>query len=291
MLGIVTVALIANLISIYVFSGDHMAKSTANRMFLVLAVFHAIFYSSMIPYHIYDYILDIPCKSFKGKQFVLVMFLSAHWLYNIDTWLVVSMAVIRYTNISRNKLGQKQSTKHIVCGVVVWALVLAVPYGLLFEVKPSSENGSCFEMAPTELAISKTPLSRALKGIQGFVNRFVPYVLLAVFTVLLVREIRKAIQRRSSITKCTTSSRTQTRTSTILVIIMMIQIVVEVPHAVLLFVTALDSDFYDNVYKYLTQPLVFTSAVSKVANIIIYYALSKAFRDTLKNKVLGCFQK
>ena len=104
MLGIVTVALVANLISIYVFSGDHMHQSTANQMFLVLAVFHAFAYFCMIPYHIYDYILDIPCKPFKGKLFVLVFYLLAHWLYNIDTWLVVSMAVIRYVNIFRNTL-------------------------------------------------------------------------------------------------------------------------------------------------------------------------------------------
>ena len=288
MFAIITVALVANVISIYIFSLDHMGHSTANQMFLVLAVFHGILYSSMIPYHIYDYILDIPCKSFTGKQFVLVMYLSAHWMYNIDTWLVVAMAVIRYTSICRNKLSQKQNVRYIVCGVVTWSLGLTVPYGLLMEVKPSSENASCFIVGPTDLATSKTPLSRVLFGIQGFVSRFVPYVLLAVFTVLLVKTVMRSIRRRSSMTSSKTITRTQTRTTAILVIIMMLQIVVEVPHAVLLFLNALDADFYSEVYTYLNHIMVLFSAASKASNIIIYYTLSRAFRATLKDKVLRC---
>ena len=71
---------------------------------------------------------------------------------------------------------------------------------------------------------------------------------------------------------------------------MMIQITVEGPHGVLLFVNAIDASFYGKVYKYINLPMVLSSAVSKVANIIIYYALSKAFRDTVKNKVLKWFR-
>ena len=288
------IGLAINVTSIIIFKQPHMMQSPTNRMFMVLAVVHAMGHVILIPYHVYDYILNIPCKSKMGKQFILTCYILAYWVYNTAAWLIVAMAGIRYKTISISKLGRQTNVAKTVCIVVVWAIVITVPPGMLYEVKVTSENETCYDIELTDLAASrKSILSRALFAIAGVVTRCMPYVVMAIYTALLSKIIISSVHRRSTM-NCSnnyTISRTHMKTTTMLVVIIMIEILVEFPNGVFLIINAFDDEFYDDVLKYLRQVLALFTLMKWNLNIFVYYVMSTTFRDTFKHYILRCCPK
>ena len=68
------------------------------------------------------------------------------------------------------------------------------------------------------------------------------------------------------------------------------ELIVEVPHAIILLINSVNDNFYHDVYQYIRHAVLFISVINKFFGLLIYYILSDIFRKSLKNAILHCFR-
>ena len=291
MVAVSVPAVLVNVLSIIVFTNPHMRASSISRMFAVLACVHLVPFLSMFPFNIYLHIIDSPCKSKAGQQIMYAILLIA-WLGNsIDTWLIVTIAVERFVTISRQHKSlhfKRKQVKYTVLGVFLWSFFMTLPYFFLYGVRQRPGiHSHCYDIDLTDLATSHTIESNLLFATLGGVGYFLPQVILTVFTCLIVHNIRSAIRRRATMTRYIPVSqlREQTRSTSILLALMVMDILAEIPHGILIFLNAYLEHFYYNVFVHLRHFLAMVSFTSKTLNFLVYYNLSRSFRETLKSYI------
>ncbi|KAK0062335.1 G-protein coupled receptor [Biomphalaria pfeifferi] len=290
--------IISNILNIIVLTRRHMISPT-NMILTALAIADILTMSTYVVMATYLYILNEPiftkphCHS---KQWVY--FLMFHTLFIITChmmamWLTVTLAVFRYIFVCQHQkamtMCSMQRAKISVGIVFVVTFVSCLPYLFMYKAKLVDERPNCYVVDPSDFASSNPMYGNFVNWLYGVVIKILPCVVLAYLSTLLIIAMQKAKKRRarllnniSRVLEHDTASE-HNRTTMMLVAVVMCFIVTETPQGLLAWISAVERNFFDDVYVHLGDLMDILVLINSAVNFILYCIMSQQFRNTFKS--------
>ena len=179
--------------------------------------------------------------------------------------------------------------KQIVFAVFAGSLLLCVPNFIYFTPLRKA-HFNCYMLHQTELAMSIPHFSKVWFWYQCVVFRTLPSLLLLIFTLLIVGEIRKISKLGRVLNRTSTN---EVRATKMLMTIIICTIVAEIPKIAIPVVYRLKATSSMDSWSFESQLLehslngfleIFLLLNSSI-NFIIYCSMSKYFRETCKDMI------
>jgi len=294
--------IVSNVLNIIVLTRKHM-KSPTNFILTALAIADMLTMSTYPIMAIYLYIITSPdCVTPQHTRgwmyFILFHNLFIVTCHNMAMWLTVTLAVFRYIFVCQHamavRLCSMARAKLTVAVVVVATVVSCVPNYFVYRVHdigPSMDrNVSCFWIVQSQLADTNPTYEQFVRWLFGVVIKILPCVLMAFLSTLLIIAMQQAKKRRarllnkvSRIVAHDHQSSEHHRPPMMLVGVVICFIVTEVPQGVLAWISAVNTDFWSDVYIHLGDLMDILVLVNSAVNFILYCIMSQQFRNTFKS--------
>ena len=295
---ICVVGIICNTLFISVLTRPKM-RSPINTLMVGLAVSDQIMMLSYGIYILYFRIIYSPLlekiESSWTTQWIYVTLY--HYIYPFShvagEWLTLVIAVIRYKSCKAkfpHKEISKKQARRVILLVLLFSCVLCVPSFMYFTVRQSAT--SCFKTTQTQLVKSLTHYGDFWFWYVFLAYRVIPNVLLVVFTILILWELKKiSLNRMVTIGNRSTEDILATK---MLVSIVIITIVTELPKMVVPLIYRFKYDTLNNesrdhfvetfehiIFQHSVRHLVeIFVLLDSCVNFVIYCNMSRMFRDT-----------
>ncbi|CAF1503286.1 unnamed protein product [Rotaria magnacalcarata] len=279
-------------------------QTPTNLILQHVAFFDTVVLISFNIYSFYFYILHDP-NPFVGQSQFWPRFAIFHsniglTAHSIALWLTCLLAIIRYTIISRTKQITVNAT-HVMIFIWCAALViclLMIPNYLAWSVVCVPAH----TLLPTVYTINSTEtvywvssatggsLEKISFGILAICLKISPVIILIIFSILLILNIRHARQlrerlRHSSSISSSSNLKVEMRTTTMLVLITLCTVFVELPQGLLLIAIGIDKQFFI-FYSHLGDFWDLTSISSSFITFVMYCSMSQQFRLEMISLIL-----
>nr|KAG5696468.1 hypothetical protein BaRGS_021005 [Batillaria attramentaria] len=299
--------IVSNVLNIIVLTRKHM-RSPTNFILTALAIADMLTMSTYPIMACYLYIFTSPeCYTVQHSAgwmyFILFHNLFIVTCHNMAMWLTVTLAVFRYIFVCQHTkaatLCSMARAKLTVAVVVVATVVSCVPNYFSYavvdigpDIKPNTTDPpySCYWITPSALAKDNPTYEQFGRWLFGVVIKILPCVLMAFLSTLLIIAMQQAKKRRarllnkvSRIVDHDHQSSEHNRTTMMLVGVVICFIVTEIPQGILAWISAVDQDFFENVYVHLGDLMDILVLVNSAVNFILYCIMSQQFRNTFKN--------
>lgn len=318
--GIITliiaiIGIVFNILNIVVLS-NHKMRSPVNLLLMFLSVAEIGLLTLYIPYVIIFNLTapaDVPQyvtpNQAKAKYFLFYINASV-FLHISATWLIITTAFFRFLLVQFPILGVKWCThkRAIVAGVGTFAAsaVITLPNMIRNTVGKVTEY-DCFDLDPNITYYTIHPSqhfqSKAMELFNHWlfvtVGKFIPSILLLIFTIFLVKVLREANFRRkrlhksshplnNSITSHTGSHSTNHRKSTsgsggeygqttrMLLAVVAMFFIVEFSHGVILLWAGATENMI--VYNELGEVIDLLTLAAFSINFVLYCTMSRQYR-------------
>lgn len=203
---ICTTGIVVNIINIIVLTRSWM-KSSTNVYLTAVAASDLIYltYSLLFSLQIYQTFYSMRIY----MQAVPIIHGTANLFSNITTWLTVSFTIERFINISFPIFGHRVCTrgkaKRIVCIVCIASFIVTFPDFLQRKVTPPMDaNGTIIPGG--RYIVEDSEYQKVLTAFgYAFINQIsfviLPFLLLTVFNILLIRKGLRAKRKRRGMSK------------------------------------------------------------------------------------------
>ncbi|KAH9494504.1 hypothetical protein Btru_042294 [Bulinus truncatus] len=290
--------IISNILNIIVLTRRHM-RSPTNLILTALAIADMLTMSPYVVLAIYLYILNEPeftgphCHQKSWMYFVLFNNLFNITCHMMAMWLTVSLAVFRYIFVCKHQLAvvmcSMRRAKLTVLVVFIVTTVSCIPYLFMNKVGAAVNRTECFDVLVSEFVQTYPMYQTFVRWLFGVVIKILPCVLLAYLSTLLIIAMQQAKRRRarllnniSRVLEHDTASE-HNRTTMMLVAVVLCFIVTETPQGIVAWISAVDNDFFVNVYVHLGDLMDILVLINSAVNFILYCIMSQQFRDTFKS--------
>ncbi|XP_070192217.1 G-protein coupled receptor dmsr-1-like [Littorina saxatilis] len=294
--------IVSNVLNIIVLTRKHM-KSPTNFILTALAIADMLTMSTYPIMAIYLYIITSPdCMTPQHSRgwmyFILFHNLFIVTCHNMAMWLTVTLAVFRYIFVCQHAIAARlcslDRAKLTVAVVVVATIVSCVPNYFVYSVQDIgpglSRNVSCYWIVASQLAQANPTYEQFVRWLFGVVIKILPCVLMAFLSTLLIIAMQQAKKRRarllnkvSRIVDHDHQSSEHNRTTMMLVGVVVCFIVTEIPQGILAWISAVDEDFWNDVYIHVGDLMDILVLVNSAVNFILYCIMSQQFRNTFKS--------
>lgn len=303
--------LLANLANVIVLTRKNMANSSTNRILMWLAVADLLMFTVYFPQVVHFNLLREPNTPYlttssyawvKFSQFVVSFVIIGH---AAAVWLTVILALFRFLYIALPTTGPALASMKNAnrCALVVYffSVVMVTPNIVMNNVGKCalrSYNESTGQLISEQIRYevtievygNDTAKSMILRNanfwLQATLLKFVPSICLTILTILLIKEMRNAGQRRKALkgkAASKQSSSKENRTTLMLVILVVFFLITVVPNGVLIILSQLSDQVMNDVYDPLGDLLDFISLVNEAINFILYTTMSQQFRNTFRD--------
>lgn len=211
-------------------------------------------------------------------------------------WLTVSLAVFRYIFVCKHHLAQvmcsMQRARLTVLIVFVVTVVSNIPYFFTYQVKNkrlSSDSEACYFVDVSEFMARNPMYLYFVHWLFSVVIKILPCILLAYLSTLLIIAMQQAKKRRARLLNNVSriinhdSASEHNRTTMMLVAVVLCFIITEIPQGLVAWISAVDQDFFNNVYIHLGDLMDILVLINSAVNFILYCIMSQQFRDTFKS--------
>ena len=293
---ICVLGIIANCLNIVVLTRKNMVSPT-NILLTWLAISDgltmlAYFPYAILNYHIYTHSSTVPLANARFIMFYAIFSVIVH---SISIWLTVSLAVFRYVFISYPRRGAKlcsiyraKLTVFIVCVVVT---LVCIPNSIMYKFDSYPSGPDANETSWYITIKMDTEGFRFLKNfnlwIQAILVKLLPCLLLAILSLLLIKQMNDAEKRRKKLMNNKNKSdddsrrhRKTNRTTRMLVVVVVLFVITETPQGILQLLAGIISSFFDRVYNPLGDLMDTIALFNNGINFVLYCTMSKQFRDT-----------
>ncbi|CAF3193816.1 unnamed protein product [Rotaria sp. Silwood2] len=287
-------------------------QTPTNLILQHVAFFDTIVLISYNIYSFYFYILHDP-NPFVGQSRFWPRFAIFHsniglTAHSIALWLTCLLAIIRYTIISKTKQTSVNST-HVM--ILIWLVallicLLMIPNYLVWNVVCVPAH----KLLPTSYPLNSTEtvywvssatgesLEKISFGILAICLKISPVLILIIFSILLIlnirhaRQIRERLRHNYSSINSSSNIKVEMRTTTMLVLITLCTVFVELPQGLLLIAIGIDKKFF-LLYSHLGDFWDLTSISSSFITFVMYCSMSQQFRLEMISLILpsSCIKK
>lgn len=218
------------------------------------------------------------------------------FLHLNSSWLIITTACFRFIFVQFPLKSAKFCTysRAAIAGVctTVMCLLIQIPNFIVNSIRtiPCDQNyfgEICKEhktLTTVAAASSKDKLNQVNIGIQAAFGRFIPTVLLLIFTIFLMRVLREAYKRKKRLQSENRSKMASeghknehSQTTRMLLAVVILFFIVEFPHGILLaYVTIIDSH---EIYGYLGEVIDLVTIIAFSLNLLLYSTMSKQYRN------------
>ncbi|RUS82492.1 hypothetical protein EGW08_009755 [Elysia chlorotica] len=285
--------IIANCLNIVVLTRKNMVSPT-NVLLTWLAISDGLTMMAYLPYVILNYHIYINSAGpLSNARFIMFFAIFSVIVHSISIWLTVSLAVFRYVFIRYPRRGAKlcsiyraKLTVFIVCVVVT---LVCIPNSLSYTFFKVEKNDMTFWYIDVR---RDTPGYQFLKNfnlwIQAILVKLLPCLLLAVLSILLIKQMKDAEKRRKKLMNKSNSKaeddsrrhRKTNRTTKMLVTVVVLFVLTETPQGILQLLAGIIDGFFSKVYGPLGDLMDTLALFNNGINFVLYCTMSKHFRDT-----------
>ncbi|CAF0871353.1 unnamed protein product [Rotaria sp. Silwood1] len=283
-------------------------QTPTNLILQHVAFFDTIVLISYNIYSFYFYILHDP-NPFVGQSQFWPRFAIFHsniglTAHSIALWLTCLLAIIRYTIISKTKQISVNST-HVM--ILIWLVallicLLMIPNYLVWTVVcvpahvllPKSYPINSTETVYWVNTATGQSLEKISFGILAICLKISPVIILIIFSILLIlnirhaRQIRERLRHNYSSINSSSNIKVEMRTTTMLVLITLCTVLVELPQGLLLIAIGIDKKFF-LLYSQLGDFWDLTSISSSFITFVMYCSMSQQFRLEMISLILPSF--
>ncbi|RUS72605.1 hypothetical protein EGW08_019640, partial [Elysia chlorotica] len=288
------IGILFNILTITVLVAKDMRTPT-NHLLTCLAVSDIL---TMLPYiplawHFYCppvYPLTSPEKfNYRWSYFMVVVSQLTATTHTISIWLAVTLAGFRYTQIRSScppgPLADQQRMKKVrVAGVLVYVLsvLVLIPAYMANEIVEQHQfnpktgtNITYFALKHPQLGTSNVKKSALVQVlIYAILTKILPCFLILLFLGSLVHHMSVRMTRRR---QRLSAARQQVNTTRMLFVVLVLFLVVELPHGLLLVMSACLAGFQVNFYYFLGELLDFLALLNNAVNFFLYCIMSQQF--------------
>ncbi|XP_048745668.1 G-protein coupled receptor dmsr-1-like isoform X1 [Ostrea edulis] len=295
-----------NIVNIAILTHKSM-RSPVNNILTGIAISDLITMVMSIPLGVHFYItnsLDITVDKY---TYGWTLFLAFYAMVTITTqtvsiWLGVCMAFFRYVYIKsmgsgRHNIDTKKSC-FLVLVMFLLVIVIYIPVYSFVSIKSMTcfndvENYtvSYYRMQPT-MTNDKPSLTHAYSmWTYVVIGKLIPCFLIALFGGCLLYSLQENTRRAIHLNGAHATSRLRQhrRTTAMLLIIIVMYIIASLPQSILLIIGFVDKTFFENEYAFLGDTIDIISLFNNSINFVLYCAMSRQFRDLLKQYVCQYF--
>jgi hypothetical protein len=299
-------------------------QTPTNLILQHVAFFDTIVLISFNIYSFYFYILHDP-NPFVGQSQFWPRFAILHsniglTAHSIALWLTCLLAIvsislesrhkiffllkIRYTIISKPKQVVVRSSHVfiyvwivalVVCllmipNYLVWTVVCVPAHSLLPQFYAINSTETVYWVS----SATGTRLEKISFGILAICLKISPVIILIIFGILLIlnirhaRKLRESLRHRCSSINSTSNLKREMRTTTMLVLITLCTVLVELPQGLLLIAIGIDKKFFE-LYSHLGDFWDITSISSSFITFVMYCSMSQQFRMEMVQLILPEF--
>jgi G protein-coupled receptor 139 len=173
---------------------------------------------------------------------------------------------------------------------LVWSVVEVSAHQLL----PKLYSSNCSERVYWVNSATGGRLEKISFGILAICLKIFPVIILIIFSVLLIlniryaRKLRERLRHRCSSMSSSTNFKRELRTTTMLVLITLCTVCVELPQGLLLIAIGIDKHFFV-LYSQLGDFWDITSISSSFITFVMYCSMSQQFRMEMVSLFLPSF--
>ena len=290
--------IIANILNIVVLTRKNMISAT-NCILTGLAISDGLTMVAYLPFALRFYVLygnaPSPERNTLGAvRFMLFYACFSVVVHTVSIWLTVTLAVFRYIFIRYPRRGSVlcslKRAKIAVFLVYVVTLLVCIPNFVTITVQGHATEGTNGTIYVWIVAFKlDSPTDRFVYNfnfwIQAILVKLVPCVGLAILSLLLVKTMREAEQRRKNLRSQTAkddNSRDHktNRTTRMLLAVVVLFLMTEFPQGILNLLSGILTNFVEEVYGPLGDLVDILALINNGVNFILYCTMSKQFRDT-----------
>lgn len=316
---------IANVLNIIVLTRKNMVSST-NIILTGLAISDGLTMAFYFPYALQMYVIHginiSPDRDTEGcAKYQMSYAIISVIVHSISIWLTVTLAVFRYVFIRFPRIGAQycnvQKAKTAVISVAVVVTIVCIPNSILYELRSNlavnlqvknvanNSNASIWWIDVKNNTKSDVVLQKFNFWVQALFVKLLPCFLLTIFSVLLVKTMQDAENRRKKMmTKNSVAdgetqpigtsskrSRRSQRTTRMLLTVVILFLLTETPQGIMNLLSGIIKDFFHNIYTPLGDLLDILALINNGINFVLYCTMSKQFRDTFITIFCRCFPK
>ncbi|XP_067948565.1 G-protein coupled receptor dmsr-1-like [Watersipora subatra] len=296
--------IIFNILNIIVLTHPKM-RNSVNLLLTLLAVSQVLLLLFYIPYvTIFNINLDIDSiptfhtTNIQEARFLLFYTDISVLLQLSASWLIITTACFRFIYVQfplkSSKLCSYQRAITAGCCTVLACLLISLPNMMLntiiqpcidYRESEWCRNNATYYSLGINYSYGEafTIFNFWLYAVFG---KFLPAILLLVFTVFLIRVLREANQRKKRLhsdaggnrnhAQSNNSSNEHAQTARMLLAVVISFFCIEFPHGVLIAYMVVAQDFY--MYDYLGEVIDLATVIAFSCNLILYSAMSRQYR-------------
>ena len=291
--------IIANILNIVVLTRRNMISAT-NCILTGLAVSDGLTMVAYFPFALRFYCLygtepTAERNNLGAIRFLLFYACFSVVVHTVSIWLTVTLAVFRYIFIKYPRQGTElcslQRAKIAVFLNFIVTLIVCIPNFVTITVQGERENDDSEVLWVVGFKL-KTKTDRFIYNfnfwIQAILVKLVPCVGLTILSILLVRTMKQAEERRQNLKMKSLKpvkdesnrDRKTNRTTRMLLSVVVLFLLTEFPQGVLNLLSGVLPKFVEEVYGPLGDLVDILALINNGINFILYCSMSKQFRDT-----------
>jgi len=212
---------------------------------------------------------------------------TAVWLHMTAAWLIICTACFRFIfvqfAIHSARLCSYRRAVLAGCLTIAASALVCVPNSVVnsvIEVRLCGGPVKClsYTVGPNQHHTTLITFNFWLFAVMG---KFIPSILLILFTAFLIRILREATERRKRLhTEGASENKTSNehiQTTRMLLAVVVLFLCIEMPHGILVIYVAVTRMFA--VYEYLGELIDLITLLAFTVNVILYSIMSRAYRQ------------
>lgn len=295
-----------NIVNIAILTHKSM-RSPVNNILTGIAISDLITMAITVPHVVHFYIsngLDITENkyTYEWSFFLAIYAMVTITTQTVSIWLGVSLSFFRYIYIKTMGCGRHNiDTKRSYILVVFIFLIIIAIFSPVYTFA-SIKRKTCFdEVLNTTIShyrivplmTNEKPLSNHAYSmwIYVIIGKWIPCFLITLFGGCLLHSLQENTRRTIHLhgSHATSRLKQHRRTTAMLLIILLMYIIASLPQSILLIIAFADKTFFENEYALLGDTIDILSMINNSINFVLYCAMSRQFRDLLRQCVCQYF--
>ncbi|BFZ23004.1 hypothetical protein BsWGS_26043 [Bradybaena similaris] len=292
---ICVLGIIANCLNIVVLTRKNMISPT-NVLLTGLAISDGLTMLVYLPYSVLNYHIysEHTPSPLSNARFIMFFAIFSVVVHSISIWLTVSLAVFRYVFIRYPRQGAKLCSTYrakltvFIVSVVVTLVCIPNSVSYTFQTAYIANNQTTWYIDVRMDTSGYRFLKTFNLWIQATLVKLLPCLLLAVLSILLIKQMKDAEDRRKKLLSKTNSKveddsrrhRKTNRTTRMLVVVVVLFVITETPQGILQLLGGIIQGFFTDVYGHLGDLMDTVALFNNGINFVLYCTMSKQFRDT-----------
>lgn len=288
---------ISNILNIIVLTRKNMKTST-NFILMILAISDGLINVIYVPYLIIQNDL-----SYKSAQYTYAFVVLTMMFHTVSVWITVTLAIFRYIAIQfplqQMRYCNKKRIKLTVALVIFLCIFISIPNTLNYKIKSTEfMNKSGYFLVMSDHNVLGIKLSTVSFWIVAVMVKFLPSLLLTIFSVLLITALRRSNKRRYKLCY-TVDKSTCTNNGTIpklqqhlnkgngatklIITVVVLFVLTTLPQAILNLLSGISEAVFYHVYVHVGDLMDDLTLINSAINFLIYCTMSRKFRSTFSD--------